>query len=152
MHYLDILKRVKDTNVLLIDECLILSKKAFETLTEVCVIKNPDVLFARIQIIFCNYHLFRVQGTMKMALTVGETLCFLLLCHTIFWLTQVVRQQDASFILTIKEASEGLPTLTTLELIKALEKPLPVAEFTLKLFATNDLLDDFNRDQILQFP
>ena len=48
VQYADVRQRVLNTDVLIIDECSMLSKKIFECLNEVCKLKNPTLPFGGI--------------------------------------------------------------------------------------------------------
>ncbi|XP_060582058.1 uncharacterized protein LOC132738566, partial [Ruditapes philippinarum] len=65
-------------------------------------------------------------------------------------LTEVVRQNERDMIKAIREISIGVVSDETIKLLKELQRPLQ--DETIKLFSTNDLVDDYNRDRILDFP
>lgn len=54
----------------------------------------------------------------------------------------------------VHETSQGVPSPETCCLLKNLARPLPetVLKNSVKLFSTNELVDDYNRDKLLQFP
>ncbi len=53
-HYSDVIKRVEEVELLIIDECSMLSKQLFDTLNAVCQMRNPNKPFGGIQIVLCG--------------------------------------------------------------------------------------------------
>lgn len=53
--YKHALRRILTTDVLLVDEVSMLSKKLFEQLSHICSLKNKDHLFGNIQLIFVDF-------------------------------------------------------------------------------------------------
>ncbi|XP_053372945.1 uncharacterized protein LOC123522808 [Mercenaria mercenaria] len=51
VRYKDVMDRISNTDVLIIDECSMLSKRLLETLHEVCSLKHPQLYFGGIQVI-----------------------------------------------------------------------------------------------------
>ncbi|XP_052271465.1 uncharacterized protein LOC127872172 [Dreissena polymorpha] len=148
--------RLKTTDVLIIDECSMLSKKFFESLDQVCQIRNPDKLFGGIQLV--------LSGDFKQLPPVPNPLyaeegefCFQselftkVIPHRII-LREVVRQSEPHLIKAIKEAADGEMSIDSINFIKTLERPLTDASDCVKLFSRNEKVDQHNRDCILEYP
>lgn len=66
-------------------------------------------------------------------------------------LNEVVRQKNETFIKVLQEVSAGALSHDSVQFIKSLNRPLVNSnQESLKLFATNDIVDDFNRDKLLK--
>lgn len=154
--YAHVVENVRKTDILIIDEVSMLSKKVFESLCEVCAIKNEKYAFGGMQLVFCGdfYQLPPVSNAMynEEGKYCFESDLFLkLLSHRII-LDEVVRQKDKEFIKVIKETCAGSVSQTSIDFIKTLDRPLNINnDFdSVKLFSTNDLVDDFNRNELLK--
>lgn len=156
--YSDVKERIHATDLLIVDECSMMSKRLFECLNAVCQLKNPDIIFGGIQIV--------LVGDFKQLPPVPNTLyaddgeyCFssdifdTVFAHKIE-LKQVVRQHEGILIQAISECSTGNINMDTRNFIKNLSRPLPEKPNTetTMLFSTNDLVDDYNRKRLLELP
>lgn len=156
--YVDVRQRITSTDVLIIDEISMMSKRNFECLNSICKIKTPDVIFGGIQLI--------VAGDFRQLPPVPNThygdngeYCFLsplfsqAIPHRVT-LTNVVRQNEMQLIAAIAECSMGILSEDTIQFMETLKRPLPdsEAELCTMLFSTNEQVDDYNRVKILDFP
>lgn len=156
-HYSDVIKRVEEVELLIIDECSMLSKQLFDTLNAVCQMRNPNKPFGGIQIVLCGDFQQLPPVPNKLYSDEGE-FCFRshifteAISHTVV-LTEVHRQSELPLIDAIRQVSSGSIKTETATFIRSLQRPLePAAVETVKLFATNDLVDDFNRKKVLSAP
>lgn len=155
MNYQKILDRIKKANVLIIDEISMLSSRLFLQLEEICSIRDPSKVFGGIQIILCG-DFYQLPPVANVLYGDEGNFCFenelfeKTITHRVF-LREVVRQSEQLLIQAVREASTGNLSKDTLDFIKYLQRPLSesVSDST-KLFATNFLVDDFNRRQLLK--
>ena len=54
VHYRDVCERIKNTDILVVDECSMVSKRMFNSLNELFQLKNKEYLFGGIQMVFCG--------------------------------------------------------------------------------------------------
>ena len=148
-------ENIKQTDLLVIDECSTLSKKMFDCLSEVCAIKNENVSFGGIQLVLCgDFH--QLAPVPNFLCQEDGEFCFrshlftTVLPHKIT-LTDVIRQSECEFIKAIQEVAVGAVTNESKKCIEKLNRPLPDGDSSITLFATNDHVDDCNRDSILEF-
>jgi ATP-dependent DNA helicase PIF1 len=66
-------------------------------------------------------------------------------------LNRVVRQDNERFINVIHEVSKGIVSPESISYIKTLDRPLPIGNEVM-LFSNNDLVNVYNRRQILNGP
>ena len=155
--YKNVVERIRQTDILIIDECSMLSERMFDSLRNVCSIKNTDLLFGGLQIILCGDFvqlppvpnvLFNEEGKFCF-----EHELFLKICPHRVILTDVIRQSEPLLIQAISEISLGKVTDEMLSYMNSLNRPLEDNTRTsVKLFARNDLVDDFNRNSIIHWP
>ncbi|XP_053388812.1 uncharacterized protein LOC128551890 [Mercenaria mercenaria] len=154
VRYKGVMDRIFNTDVLIIDECSMFSKRLLETLHEVCSLKNPQLYFGGIQVILVG-DFVQLPPVPCARYNEDGSYCFesdiyrAAFPHHII-LKDVIRQKDKLMVEAIREISLGEVSNDTISLIKQLTRPLNGE--SIKLFATNDLVDDYNRDQILDFP
>lgn len=147
-----------NTDVLIIDECSMISARTFECIEKVLALKNNKKLFGGIQVILCGDFL-QLPPVKNISYDDSGFYCFessffkLNFPHRVV-LDEIVRQSEDELIRAIHHVSRGLNIPEeTCKFIKTLERPLPNSnDFDLKLFAKNDLVDDLNRKCILDFP
>jgi hypothetical protein len=152
--YKDVLDRVTNTDVLIIDECSMMSKKIIESVNEVCSIKNQTLYFGGIQVILVGDFL-QLPPVPCARYNEDGAYCFESKLYDeafphVIHLTEIVRQNNKDMIKAIREISIGDVSDGTIEMMKELSRP--INENSMKLFSTNDLVDDFNRDMILNHP
>ncbi|XP_033725340.1 uncharacterized protein LOC117315301 [Pecten maximus] len=152
----DTLERLMKADTLIIDEISMLSDKLFQQLEEVCSLKNPDVIFGGIQLILCG-DFRQLPPVPNVQYNDEGNFCFqselfqTAVPHRVI-LCDIIRQQDQTLIKAIQEVSEGVElTEESLTLINSMERPLPTGPPSVKLFATNNLVDDYNRRRILNW-
>jgi ATP-dependent exoDNAse (exonuclease V) alpha subunit len=152
--FTDVLTRVKNTDVLVVDEVSMMSKRFLESLNEVCSLKNETLFFGGLQVILVGDFL---QLAPVPCARYNEDGCYCFESDVfnqafphVTILTEVVRQNERDMIKAIREISIGVVSDETIKLLKELQRPLQ--DETIKLFSTNDLVDDYNRDRILDFP
>jgi ATP-dependent DNA helicase PIF1 len=125
--FADVTKKIKNTDVLIIDECSMLSKNFFECLNEVCKLKDENQHFGGIQLLLSGD--FRQLPPVPNPLY-GEQgeFCFesnlfsKVLPHRIT-LTTVLRQSDTELIHAIHEVSIGNVSAETALFIESLQRP-----------------------------
>ncbi|XP_053380131.1 ATP-dependent DNA helicase PIF1-like [Mercenaria mercenaria] len=151
------LQCIVSADVLIIDEISMLSAKLFEQLGAICSIKDPSRLFGGIQIIVSG-DFFQLAPVPNKEYKDEGAMCFTsplfekVLPHKVV-LTEVVRQDNECFIKAIHEVSKGTVSPETISFIKKLERPFPVGpDSSVVLFANNDLVNIYNRREILKCP
>lgn len=151
---------MRETDLLVIDECSMLSRKMFDCLSEVCAIKNEKILFGGIQLVLCGDFHQLAPVPNPLCQEDGE-FCFksqlftTVIPHKIT-LTDVFRQSECELINAIQEVAVGEVSSESKKFMEKLNRPLSDrdssdGDSSIKLFATNDRVDDFNRDSILKF-
>ena len=149
--YIDTKSRIMTTDVLVIDELSMVSKKIFERVEFLCRKVKANLLFGGIQLLLCGdfYQLPPIKD--ELYGDKGE-FCFQssavfnqLLPHRI-QLSTVHRQSDRSLIKCINELEKGKPSDETNSVILSLCRPLSpeVRSKTVKLFARNIDVDLYN--------
>lgn len=130
------------TDVLLIDEISMLSKKQFEQIEYICRnVRESNYIFGEIQLIGVGdfFQLPPVPDNLKQ--DPGEY-CFKsdlfnkIFSHK-FILTHVMRQTQIDFIKAVNDVSKGDLPEDTLNLIKRLNRPLPPGDDPIRLCARN---------------
>lgn len=158
IRYKNALTRIISCDVLILDEVSMLSKKLFEQLSIICSLKNDSYSFGNIQLVFCGDFL-QLPPVKNILYNEDGQFCFMspifdkVFRHKIF-LKEIKRQQDAVFIKTINQVSLGQMSEEINEYIKTFERPLHSVygddrKNSVKLFATNELVDMYNRKCIL---
>jgi ATP-dependent DNA helicase PIF1 len=118
-----------------------MSRRFFETLNEVCQLKDANLLFGGIQIILSGDFLqlppvpnplYGDEGAFSFESNLFKTV----IPHKIT-LTEVVRQSDPDLVRAIREVSLGDVSEESLEFIHRLNRPIPVEADSVKLFPTN---------------
>lgn len=151
---------MRETDLLVIDECSMLSRKMFDCLSEVCAIKNEKILFGGIQLVLCGDFHQLAPVPNPLCQEDGE-FCFksqlftTVIPHKIT-LTDVFRQSECELINAIQEVAVGEVSSESKKFMEKLNRLLSDrdssdGDSSIKLFATNDHVDDFNRDSILKF-
>ncbi|XP_053402875.1 uncharacterized protein LOC128558083 [Mercenaria mercenaria] len=152
-----VIERIRQADVLILDECSMISKRTLESVAEVLALKDASVIISGIQVILCGD--FRQLPPVK-DISYGDdgSYCFeaaffsSVIPHTVL-LTDIVRQSDPALISAIREMSHGTVSVQTVNFIRSLSKmPAETSSYVAHLFAKNDLVDDFNRKNILDFP
>ncbi|XP_053384702.1 uncharacterized protein LOC128550205 [Mercenaria mercenaria] len=137
------------------DECSMLSKNFFECLNEVCKLKDENQHFGGIQLLLSGdfrqllpvpNHLYGEQGEFCFE----SKLFSEVLPHRIT-LTTVVRQSEKDLIHAIHEVSAGILSAETALFIESLQRPLK-KDRCIKLFSTNEQVEDYNRQCTVDFP
>lgn len=149
-------QRIKSTDVLIIDEASMMSKKIFETLIEVCSIRKPASLCSSMQLILSGDFLQLPPVANSLYNDEGRY-CFesslfsKIIPHRVI-LTDVIRQSDSHLIKAIHEISNGNVSQETNNFILSLDRNLShELDEGVKLFSTNDLVNNYNRQAILKF-
>jgi ATP-dependent DNA helicase PIF1 len=153
-----VLKNIYNVDTLIVDECSMISKQVFDSVNNVCKIKDPSRDFGGIQIIFCGDFL-QLPPVASPSYGDEGKYCFesdnfkKTFPHRVI-LTDIVRQSEEQFITAINEVCNGVISLESENFISKLNRHLDVQEGsrTVKLFAKNDLADDYNRKCLLEFP
>ena len=144
--YSNIVNRIKKTDILIIDEVSMLSKKMFLCVSEVCCIKDETKLFGGMQLILCGdfYQLSPVHNTLYC--DEGKY------CFECDFFSTVVRQSDKNFVNVIQEVSRGCVSKETIDFIHNLDRHLEPQndKDIVKVFATNERVADFNRSNLLK--
>ena len=149
-------KSINRTDVLVIDECSMISKRFFLCLDEVCKLRNPNLPFGGIQIVLAGD--FTQLPPVPSALLGDEgEFCFEselfreAFPHRVV-LKEVLRQTEVELIHAIQEVSMGHISSQTVDFIKTLQRPLPPHDENVKLFSSNNKVDEYNRLKVVEFP
>jgi len=148
-----LLNQIEQCDVLFIDECSMISEQTLAQIEKACSVKDNNKYFGGMQVILVGdfYQLPPVPN--KHMKDMGNYLfrsnifinCF---PHTVY-LKENFRTKEHMLINAIHEVNIGHPSQSTMQYIKSL--PLPNSEtLSLKLFATNDLVTDYNRKCLLE--
>jgi ATP-dependent DNA helicase PIF1 len=144
--------RIKCTDTLFIDEYSMLSSTNLECINEVCQIKDHTKPFGGIQVIIIGDFLQLPPVPNSMYNDTGkycfESSLFAHFPHRIN-LEEVVRQNEKTFINVIREVSVGEVSDQSIQFLKELSRPLLPETASVKLFATNDQVDSYNRNCIM---
>jgi len=149
-------QRILHTDVLLIDECSMLSRRVFEILNSACQLKDQSRVFGGIQIILCG-DFMQLPPVSNVLYQDDGSFCFESgIFNTVFphavVLDEIVRQSvsEKQFVNVIKEVTRNDLSEESVDFLRSLNRPLQCDATT--LFATNQQVDSFNRSKILNFP
>ena len=152
-HFKKAAARIKETDTLIIDEISMLSAKNFDQLEGICRhMNNTKRRFGGIQVIVAGDFLQLPPVPNSLYSDNGE-FCFASqlyresIKHTVT-LTEIVRQNDFRFINIIKNISSGHVNEDIINFMKEIERPLKNSD-SVKLFANNFLVDNYNRNKVL---
>jgi ATP-dependent DNA helicase PIF1 len=147
------LQRIKQTEVLVIDEISMLSKSMFEQVAEICSIRNPDFLFGGMQVIVAG-DFYQLPPVPNRLYNDNGEMCFesaifkKVLKHKVT-LEEIVRQRDTTLCNVIKEVSVGNVDDEVESYMQNLNRPLSDnTNEPVMLFANNRLADVLNRKRI----
>jgi len=149
-------ERVRGTDVLIIDEISMLSRKLFDQLVSLLAhVRDKTKFLGGIQLIVCG-DFYQLPPVPNRRYNDNGEFCFysnhFQKLHRLT-LLEVVRQKDQEFVDIIhKVALGGEIDTETAKYIKALDRPLKNPEKSTKLYATNDLVNSFNRSKIEHHP
>lgn len=153
-----VVQNIKNLDTLIVDECSMISLRTFDTIEQVCKMKDPCALWGGIQLIFCGdfYQLPPVPN--KYYGDEGKY-CFEsknfanVFPHRVV-LRENLRQKDEKLIKAIAEVYSGNLSIESEVFINSLSAPLQLTKGTesVKLYSRNDLVDDYNRKCILNYP
>ncbi|XP_045167554.2 uncharacterized protein LOC123530842 [Mercenaria mercenaria] len=156
VQFVEVRKRITQTDVLVTDECSMLSKRLFEYLDEVCKLKDQKHSFGGIQLVLSGdftqlppvpNQLYGEEGEFCFESKLFENI----LPHRVT-LTEVRRQSEKDLIKAIHEVANGNVTKETETFIHGLSRPLPCDTESITLFARNEQVDEYNRNRIIEFP
>ena len=149
---------LKTLDCLIVDECSMVSERTFETMNAVCKIKDGNVNFGGLQIIFCgDFH--QLPPVANILYQDSGKYCFEspifdhVFGHRVV-LTESTRIHEKCLIKTICEIFNGNVSNDSEDLLKYLNRPLPNKageSESIKLFSKNDIVDDYNRTCLLNF-
>ena len=155
-NYLDARSRILGTDILIVDEISMLSKRLFEILEESLHIKDPTKPFGGIQVVlFGDFLQLPPIKNIKYG-DLGE-FCFTSLqfpSHHIH-LNKIFRQNEETLINLIHVLSHGRinpENQDIRELLLSLQRPLTDENDVTHLYAKNMLADIYNRDCISHLP
>ncbi|XP_053390923.1 uncharacterized protein LOC128553771 [Mercenaria mercenaria] len=147
------LERIRQTEVLIIDEISMLSRSMFEQVAEICSIKNPDFLFGGMQVIVAG-DFYQLPPVPNRLYSDNGEMCFVsrtfqkVLQHKVT-LEEIVRQKDATLCSMIRRVSVGNVDDDVITYMQGLNRPLSDTESEpIMLFANNRLADVLNRKRI----
>jgi ATP-dependent DNA helicase PIF1 len=144
-------KNLKEHDCIIVDECSMISKRTFESIVQVCSRKEHGM-----QLIFCGDYLQLPPVANELYMDFGEY-CFqseqFAQCfpHRI-QLQTVYRTADKDLLQAIHGVFTGQLTEETVNFIDTLKRPLEGNENDIKLFANNNVVDEYNIDCINNFP
>lgn len=143
-------ERIISTEMLIIDEISMMSRNMLDKLETVCRIRNISAAFGGIQLIVVGdfLQLPPVKNTRYGDLGEYAFTSSYWPNHSVF-LDKVVRQDNETLIKCIRSLSLGEVNFEDNSFIHSLLRPLPTNHDIVYLFATNVLVDMFNRDCVL---
>ena len=153
--YDSVIKNIMSTDVLIVDECSMVSRRTFDSIHNICCMKDPSKVFGGIQVIFSGDFL-QLPPVPNKRYNDDGSFCFQSrYFHDAFphqvTLTQNVRQsEDASFVSVLSEISQGTLSEEGLLFFDSVKRPLPEGVESIKLFSTNSLVDEYNRKCLLE--
>ena len=153
--YSDTKSRIMNTDVLVVDEISMVSRKIFETVEYLCRKLREDVCFGGIQLLLSGdfYQLAPIKDELygDNGDYCFQSLYFQQLLPHIVHLTTVHRQSENKLIQCINELEKGITTPETDSFMHYLSRPFnpEVQSKAIKLFARNIDVDIYNY-QILQ--
>ncbi|XP_052237195.1 uncharacterized protein LOC127848655 [Dreissena polymorpha] len=137
-----------------------ISRKTFDTIYNVCKIKNPNLPFGGIQIVLCG-DFYQLPPVVNLKYNDTGEYCF----HCNFFddvfrhrivLDQNMRTKSGEIFLTstVQSVFEGNCSDEVNAFLNSLSRPLSSRRSALstKLFATNALVDDYNRTAMMKHP
>lgn len=149
-----VIKSIMAVDVLIVDECSMISERTFESLYNICSMKDPTKVFGGIQVIFCGDFL-QLPPVPNKRYNDDGSYCFQsqhfqdVFPHRVT-LTENVRQNnDANFVKILSEIYKGALSQEALTFFDHIKRPLPDDCDSIKLFSTNSLVDEFNRKCLL---
>lgn len=149
--------RICETDVLIVDEVSMLSQKQFELVEKAGAVKNHNLLFGGIQVILSG-DFYQLPPIRNLLYHDDGKFCFQsaifqqAIPHRIV-LDEVIRQNDPQFIKVVNEISVGKVSSDTEKFVKGLSGDFcSQTSDSLKLYATNDLVEQHNRDSIIRWP
>ncbi|XP_060594248.1 ATP-dependent DNA helicase PIF1-like, partial [Ruditapes philippinarum] len=152
-----VLDNISKVDTVILDECSMISQKLFDTINNVCKIKDPKRPFGGIQMIFCGDFL-QLPPVENLPYGDSGRYCFesndFSTCfpHRVV-LEENMRQSESKLMQTINGVFDGHVSPDMENFIAKLNRPLDnLTSHTVKLFARNDLVDDYNRQCLLEFP
>jgi ATP-dependent DNA helicase PIF1 len=158
--YDKVIQEIMVTDVLIIDECSMISERTFESVKSVCEMKDPKTLFGGIQIIFCG-DFYQLPPVPNRRYNDDGSFCFQskyfehVFPHKVT-LTENVRQNEKQFVEVLNEIHQGILSesgaIFMKSLTRALNLPAECDADTVKLFSTNLLVDTYNRKCLLNSP
>ena len=155
-NYQDARSRIVNTDILVVDEVSMISKRLFEILEESLRIKDPSKPFGGIQIVLVGDFVQLPPVKNAKYGDLGE-FCFTsqqFPSHRIH-LNEIFRQNEETLINLIHVLSHGRISQEdqdVRELLLSLKRPLTDESDVTQLYAKNLLADIYNRDCILQLP
>ncbi|XP_062597103.1 uncharacterized protein LOC134258565 [Saccostrea cucullata] len=154
-HKKDVYNRICATDVLIVDEISMLSQRLLEQLEEVCSLRDEPKYFGGIQVVLCG-DFMQLPPVRNAIYNDAGNFCFLSpLFDTAFphriILKDVVRQSDIEFVCTINEIARGSLSQKSKNFLQSLDRPLHVPS-SVKLYATNELVNRHNRKCLFEMP
>lgn len=149
-HFCDTKSRIMTTDVLIIDEISMVSKKIFESVEYLCRELRGNICFGGIQLILTGdfYQLPPIKDELygDKGDYCFQALCFQQLFPHMFNLINAHRQSDYCLIKCINDLEKGMPSGETNSFLNSLSRPLSseVQSQTVKLFARNVDVDLHN--------
>ncbi|WAR29169.1 PIF1-like protein [Mya arenaria] len=147
-HYVAAAERMKNVDILIIDEISMLSKCMFDKLEAVMRhVRGSSQVFGGAQLVvvgdFLQLPLLGIQGEFSFQSEVFPL-------HRLF-LSQVMRQKDEQLIKVVHNLAIGKVDQETTAYVKHLSRPLTLAgRETTRLFSVNILADIYNRDCLMR--
>ena len=153
--YDSVIKNVMTTDVLIVDECSMISKKTFDSLNQICSMKDKTKHFGGIQLIFSGDFL-QLPPVPNKRYGDDGSYCFesdyfnSTFPHQITLNENVRQQNDANFVKVISEVSQGVLSEEGMQFFDSVKRPLPEGVESVKLFSTNSLVDEYNRKCLIE--
>ena len=154
--YDNIIKDIRNTDVLIIDECSMISERTFDSIKSVCELKHPTKIFGGIQIILSG-DFFQLPPVPNKRYNDDGRYCFQskyfqnVFPHKVT-LTENVRQNEHLFVKVLSEMYQGNISESGAMFMNSVKRALPTDCDTdsIKLFSTNLLVDEYNRRCLLK--
>lgn len=150
-----VIRNIMSTDVVIVDECSMISQRTFDSLNNVCSMKDPDKVFGGIQIIFSGDFLQLPPVPNKRYKDDGsycfESMYFKDVFPHHITLDENVRQSEELFVQVVSEIYRGELSERSDLFLKNMKRPLPAEceSESVKLFSTNMLVDEHNRKSLM---
>lgn len=151
-HYRYVFDNLRKVQCLIVDECSMISRHTFECIISVCKTKEE-----KLQLIFVG-DFFQLPPVANLDYHDSGEFCFQSPYFSVFQhsvtLKKFHRTNDDQLLSAITDVFSGKLSPGSQDFILSMKRPLPPSRsaVSVKLFAKNDLVNDYNRTSLLNFP